>query len=489
MDSKRVNFKQINFGFASAEVESSESPDLLREAFFDPCRVVPSLLEERYFLVLGNKGTGKSAVGFHLSLIAEEDPELFVNVQFLGDLSYGALGGLVRDDIELELRYPKAWTWLLLLLAIDSLSKDQGVVWEDPVMIQRTIDTLGKEGLLPVDNFSDVVGASSNRSFEFSAWGFALSATEGRTAGKVSLGTLSQVLKTIVSKAATDSTHLLVIDGLDDVLLSSNVQLHALSGLILEASRLNQFFREHGLKLKIVVLCRTDIFERLPGPNQNKIRQDLAVELRWYEETGDESMSNLVKLINRRAELVDSSIGDVIRTFFPTVMKDRPTLSYLLRNTRHTPRDFIQLLTYIQEATQTGSPTYKSINLGSRAYADRYFLPELRNEMEGTMPQEEIDRYFSLLRQFHRQSFMYEEFRAFVAQQPDNADTGNLVVFLKSLFNCSGVGNVAVPQGGNAIYSFKYRSPAASFNQSDAILCHFGLSRALQLQFVRREGW
>jgi len=484
----RVGFKDIPFGFASAEVESAESPSLLLEGFLDPGGVVPALLEGRKFLVLGPKGAGKSALGIHLAMLSETRHDVFVSLQFLGDLSYGTLGELIRDDIELELRYPKAWTWLLLLSALDTLALDEGLLWEDPSTALAAVKILRREGLLPVDNLSRLVGMSSNRRIELSGWGVTLASSSNQPRGRLSLGVLSEHLKQVVASARTDSTHIIVIDGLDDILLSDNVQLHALSGLILEASRLNQYFRMNATNVKIVVLCRTDIFERLPGPNQNKIRQDLAIEINWFDESGDPASSNLVQLVNLRANHYSSTIEDVFTQCFPEKIRGAPALPRLLRLTRHTPRDFIQLLRHIQERTIGLCPRDKAIRAGVRAYAEKYFLPELRNELQGALVLDEIDEVFRMLRQFHLRRFWQHEFEDFLQSRGRDQLAARLDTILSALFNSCAIGNSSRSEldEPTVITSFKHRSAAASYNSHEQVVCHVALSIALQLVHKRQ---
>jgi hypothetical protein len=61
--SGRGTFKDIQFGFSSAEAERAEDPGLLLEGYlqlnnsFESARIGPK------FLFLGYKGSGKSAIG------------------------------------------------------------------------------------------------------------------------------------------------------------------------------------------------------------------------------------------------------------------------------------------------------------------------------------------------------------------------------------------------------------------------------------------
>ena len=137
------SFKDIQFGFASAEVESSEAPQLLTEAFLDSHDVVREAISGRKFLFLGFKGSGKSAIGLHLSLIAKRRPNLFVTHLSLGDLSFQMLAGLANDEAESELRYLRAWSWLLLLSLLGSVNQDEGVVPQIPLLLEKQLTCSG----------------------------------------------------------------------------------------------------------------------------------------------------------------------------------------------------------------------------------------------------------------------------------------------------------------------------------------------------------
>lgn len=96
-------------------------------------------------------------------------------------------------------------------------------------------------------------------------------------------------LKAVATTFRSESRHLLVIDGLDDVLTAATVQYDSLAALVLEVSRLNSLFRRSATNAKVLLLCRTDLYERLPGPNKNKIRQDSGVSLDWYHDPDNQA--------------------------------------------------------------------------------------------------------------------------------------------------------------------------------------------------------
>jgi len=71
--------------------------------------------------------------------------------------------------------------------------------------------------------------------------------------------------------------------------MNKEVQYKSLSALVYETDRLKITFMNNGVGAKIIILCRTDLFERLPGPNKNKIRQDSSYEIDWYRRPSSSS--------------------------------------------------------------------------------------------------------------------------------------------------------------------------------------------------------
>jgi hypothetical protein len=71
-------FGAIQFGFSSAEAESSEDPGLLLEGYHEIHNAFEAALNSSKFLFLGYKGSGKSAIGERLQLMSKSDPQMFV---------------------------------------------------------------------------------------------------------------------------------------------------------------------------------------------------------------------------------------------------------------------------------------------------------------------------------------------------------------------------------------------------------------------------
>lgn len=375
------DFASIEFGRASAEMESVDTPDLLLRGYLDHEGLTNEAIKGSRFLFLGYKGSGKTALGEHLRLLSNQRHNLFVRPVFLSDFPYKSFRKIVSGESEPESRYPSAWSWLLLVFLLDSFSKDQGAKSAATYDFLRAVESLRKIGILPATTIQEIVLASSKKSFKLrlpAEFGAEVQNTPEPT-DDLRLIYVTDHLRQLALSFETRNHHILVIDGLDDILTGRELQFQSLSALITESQRLNIALKQSGVRAKIIVLCRTDVYEKLPGPNKNKIRQDGGVDFDWYHDPRRPRDSKLVTLANLRARLTITGLGDIFETFFPTHIDKIGILYYLLTNTRHTPRDFLQLLVHLQKFWRRGQLTRDQILSGIRDYSIYYFMPEIKD--------------------------------------------------------------------------------------------------------------
>jgi len=286
-------------------------------------------------------------------------------------------------------------------------------------------------------------------------------------------------LKKAASRFRSKSKHLLIIDGLDDILTTRHAQYQALAALILEADRLNLLLRKNAVPAKIIVLCRTDLFERLPGANKNKVRQDSAVQLDWYHDPRQPQDSFLVKLANLRASLSGPRNRDIFDEYFPNEVEHQRAIGFLLDLTRHTPRDFVQILTHVQQFSRSGALTRDQILSGIRSYSLNYFVPEIKDELVGYVAPEDMEATLSVIGALRKRDFNYSELEE--KARSHTKHKLDLPSILAVLFECSAVGNVQNRPGGTTYYTFKYRNRNSTLNLSDRLILHKGMWKAMNL--------
>ena len=127
---------------------------------------------------------------------------------------------------------------------------------------------------------------------------------------------------------------------------------------------------------------------------------------------------------------------------------------YLLDFTRHTPRDFIQVLTHIQPfAPKTDHPTLIRRTLsqdqvlsGMRSYSIDYFLPEIKDELVGYFPAEDVESVMNLIGSLRSREFTFVELTAKAVGQKRFSNL-DLSAIIGALFECSAIGNVHSRKG------------------------------------------
>lgn len=483
----KTSLKGIVFGKASAEREGAEHPELLINGYLDPFELINQARDGTRFLFLGYKGSGKSAIGEHLRLKAETDSHLFVKHLSLADFPFAPFGKLVDADTEPESRYPTAWTWVLLLQLIDSFSKDQGSNVQSDDDLFYGVEALREAGLLPSPDFKHVINTSAKSSvaLKLASIGVGFERAENSAVGDIPF--FSERLRKLVQRFQSDSLHLLIVDGLDDILTQKGPQYESLAALIYEADRLNILFTRNQIRAKVIVLCRTDLFERLPNANKNKVRQDSSIHLDWYHDPRNPEDSKLIELVNLRAELSLRCPVDIFKYFLPEKTyrhqndnEGQDTRRMLLDLTRHTPRDVISLMNHIQKFYTRGRLSHDQLLSGARSYSIDYFVPEIKDELSGYLSPENIDRTMTVLGALRKREFAFAELIE-QAKKTNGCDGLDLEAAARLLFDCSAIGNVDPWPGGTQYFTFKYRNRNSVLNLERRLVLHRGMWKALNL--------
>lgn len=475
-----MKFSEIEFGMAAAEKERSNKPHLLIDGFLDAYGYVNKVLNGDKFLILGPKGSGKSAIGSKLELESQNENGLYVQTYYLADFPYNKFSGILPGSEAPETKIPSHWEFVLLISFMDSFSKDDTCKSTGRVDMNKLIKALQELGMSPGKSLTDIVKNTTKKEFRASLPKvLEISHSSEKETKKLDITLLFSSLKDVCYSLKTESNHIIVIDGLDDVLTRREKQYTSLSALILAVDRINTNFLKNNINAKIIILCRTDLFEKLPGPNKNKIRQDSAVILDWYQDARNISSTNLVKLINLRAKLSLGRDVNIFEDILPLeISPGLPTAKALLDHTRHTPRDIIQLLNKIQEHTKGTAPTPNEIKNGIRTYSFDYLVPEIKDELTGYLESDEVEQVVKLLGSMNKSEFNLDELQSMI-KNDERFSLLDSMKLLNALFDCNAIGNVKGYT--KKYYSWKYRNRYDSFNPNEDIVVHRGLRKGLNL--------
>lgn len=475
-----IDFTKINFGRADAHTEGEEFPNLLTNGFVDIAQVIDKAVNTSTFLFLGYKGSGKSSLSEHLRLTQRN---AVVDQQRLNDFPFKLFDKLAKGEDRM-LRYKQIWRLLLLLEIFKNLMNDETAVSTTPDEVHKTKDALTKAGVFPIAKISDMVKTSANTKIRASVKFLQLSYSESQEELEVDVDMLIDNIKNLICSFKEEKPHIIVIDDLDDILEPQGKQFKNIAALINEVKDLNIFFSQNKIPVKILVLCRTDMFERLPDPNMNKIKQDKSFTFSWYREGIDtQEDSDLIRLINIRARLTYPEIEDVFKQYFPSEYENKPIYSALLDYTRHIPRDFVQLINCIQKYSGPNGVEVPAIMKGVKDYSNEYFKNEISNELVGYLPSLYIPEVFSVLSSMRNTEFSYTKFLSKCKKNYRLKAYGDVDEILRVLYDCSAIGQVYPYDMSRNRVTFKYRNQTSSFNPEDKIRLHKGLWKALNVNF------
>lgn len=473
-----MEYKNIKFGELSAEEEADKHPDLVSEGFFDFKNSYQKITEGPEFLILGNKGSGKSIIGEHLKTKNGQQPDgsyLFITKHGMKEFPFKSFAKIIPGSEGFETKLPTAWQWSLLVQVILSFKNDLGKSSELDREFNQAISNLTSIGILPSTTISELAKISGANEFKIKIMSFELSGD--LTPSKATDLMFAQIvshLKGIARHLQSPNKHFIIIDGLDDQLSSNNHQFQAIAALIDVADELNKEFREKTVPMKIIILCRKDIHKKLPGSNKNKTT-GYTVNLNWYEDQVDSKKKNIVRLAQLRAEK-SGLTGDLFDKHFKAKYSgDKSAIEYLLDNTRYTPRDFLRLLCSIQEfKKEFGAITEDDINKAVKKYSNEYFWPEIEDELDGYSDRDNISEFKSALIHFRKREFKTAEFEIFCTR--NNYKIKDTEKLFEVMYDCGAISN---KMEGETYFS--KMKDGNNFNNRLNVFIHRGALKALGL--------
>lgn len=474
------DFNKIQFGFMDAAKEGQEMPDLLIKGYVDNDKVVEKALDKTTFLFLGYKGSGKSSLSEHLRLMSDES--IIVSPEGLRDFPYKTFNRIVSGDAEKEIKARNSWRWLLSVKVLSKLLDDPDAHAVDDSEVRRFVEVFSQAGLFPVTDMSALVKKTSCRTFKMAVKAFSVRLSQNIENAEVSIDLSTELVMKLLKSYKESHRHIIVIDELDDNITNREDRFITIAALINEVKSLNNFLLRENIPVKILILCRTDIFDRLPDANKNKIRRDFSFSLLWYKEgINTPSDSPLIQLINKRAQLVYPDLRDVLSSFFPTRYANNSIYNALLDYTRHTPRDFIQLMNCIQNQCKGNKVTRDDIEKGIKEYSLEYFVTEIEDEMAGYIDYDKTKLVLGVFAIMRKREFSFQEFHRNYSNVAELKET-DVHEVMRLLYDCSAIGHT-YSNGRDTMHTFKYRNRNSAFSERDTIQLHKGLWKALNVNY------
>ncbi|QSR30909.1 hypothetical protein CFI00_10460 [Nocardioides sp. S5] len=469
-------FQELNFGDIDAAREAIEDPQLLLEGYFDYRQAAYGIETQHLWLLLGPKGSGKTAVLEHIRLKWALMPDRFFTLWDLSGFPVNDVTAIATGQSKGASRNQSAWEFLLLLRLLSSLSDDDSV-WSTDGSLHRFVAGLRTLGFLT----SDWVSAVTRWGADAITVDASLLGEDGR------MGSLSDeramnpleltaYMKDVVATTRGSGQHKIALDGLDSFFFESSDEWASLAGLIQAMNTLNKWFKQHDLSYSFVAAVRSDVFDVLPGPDLNKIKQN-AVHLDWN--AGGIGRSNgLWNLLTMKAAVGRPRVTDVVSQYLGRetrvwVYPDIPTL--ILDHTRLLPRDVVAAMKLFQlEYGGSSIVPEENAKRAIKRYCEEYFVGEIFDNLAGILEPKKarsLASFREALRTAPTRVFSFEYVKTELAGELDASEVRQL---LKQMFDVGGLG---IRNGPHT--DFVYRSVGgAGFSPRHDYLLHDALTRA-----------
>lgn len=485
-----LTFEDYEFGFADAEKEYTRVPKIFENAFYDSRNTVRKLISDHYFLLIGRKGVGKSAVRAKIQSLADKDENLFALPLQLNDFEFSTFA---KTSIDKELigtqKYKESWDFILLLMSYKIVYND--LKFTESEQLNSMIKLLNVLGFpLDIGYKKDVTRLSKLKignniasfDLEFEKEFGTKPATyleRIATLNEKMLSTLSEVFY-------SDKKVIILIDGVDDILRFKKNQLEMLSSLIRSVDNLNDKFLAAGVPIKIVLFIREDIVNNVTDPDLNKIKRDGAIVLNWNNRLDD--LKSIVNLRFEYSGIPKHETEQYWEKLFPRLIKDKQSWIYILDHTLYKPRDILQFLKCCQELYPNNFKlSFSEVRNVLKAYSREYFIEEMKNEITGFINDDYINALPSVLQKIGERSFSFNEFNRMMEEQVMKSDISQSDVkyMLLLLFEAGYIGHLFdnTRKSGSSVI-FKYRNGSSQIDYSQKFLTHKGLYNGLGVRGV-----
>ncbi len=422
-------------GVTSAEKEVVDYPIKLYDVFEDYLDVMDKFNQGK-FIVLGRKGSGKSAIGEYLYHLASQDANVFCSFIQNSDISLEHLIQVGEEKEGKSIKIEMLYKWIVLTKLLKLFLTNEKIMASSQVTQYLKQFLERNSGLVEMDkNVIYEIVREQGFSVYTEYLNRAISASGQKLMKtKEGKGEFFQIIPSLeyfvsnIAKNDNDNEYLLIFDDLDLGFDCKKEQsLTNLLELLRVVTKYNlQIFGKQQIPIRIIVLLRTDLAKQLIGADSAKIIIDNSFELTWYEDMYRDNESELFlrRFINKR--ILENFKKNEIKLWTPQdpwlsfidesqYHEPKTAFKYVIDHTFYRPRDMIMFFNDISALKLQIPISQQNIdNILMKNYVKNLFA-EIKSELSISYERETINRLFNDVlsyfcnRDRYRDPFSYDE--------------------------------------------------------------------------------
>jgi hypothetical protein len=483
-----------NFGAIDAD-----NDELLLDCFEDHEAFI-EVMNRRRFLVVGKKGSGKTAI--FKKMLTHRAHDYFCLGHTFSDYPWHHHDLQARVGIPDFDKFTHSWKYLILLsLSKIILNFDHSIPFDDDSMALTVkiesfvVDTYGTRDPDITQLFTPSKTLKLKPHFELD-WKILKAGVSPENVPMKELPVVVQELNSNLMQYTIRSlnpanNYFICFDQLDlGFDPTANDYNNRLIGLLLAARDVNLAARAAGKNLFVVVFLRDDIYDTLHFEDKNKLTENFLSLIEWDTPRTDKTLRGLMEK-RFRAVLGNTPTWDDVFDETKEMPGHQTKYQHLLDRTYLRPRDIIKFTNsvlgqYKKRKSQDPSAADKFENIDlnqARTEYSTYLMNELDDEIHKHIPH--YHEHVELLRTMGVWQFTPDEFVKLVNVEVGRSQQSEARTALEELYNFSIIGFYR-PGGrgyGGSEYVFKYKEPKTRFDATAArFRIHPGLIEVLGLK-------
>ena len=425
----------LNSLYTDAIEEYNNHPQFFNEMFYDPKNNINLLKNSTRFIVIGRKGTGKTALKQKFSSDISSETSDVIDLQInSSDFDYF----LNQIDVD-EIFLVKAWQLFILLKVFKYLNEKK--ILSDKLSLSKDI-----ENLIYLSNrniFKNIV-SKMTLDVNLKTKHIDLKTTVGPTSQSININITIEKMISLLKASKKNKKIYITIDSLDFFLSNNNPNgLTYVLSLINASRELNSMLKQASISLKTILFIREEMFSDLVFHDKNKLKKDCSIVLKWEHDNNPKNSDIFNMLYSRfRCSGYNRSVDDFIKElnhYFEPTKYD--FFSRFMEISLNRPRDILMYLKCCKEIC--GKKEQLDVNDLKRidhAFSEEYFMDEVKDELTGHFNDEFIRDLSDILYKLPEDRFSYNTWREIVLRHNESFDDSLVNDSLKRMYEFGFIG-------------------------------------------------
>jgi Cdc6-like AAA superfamily ATPase len=467
------------------EIISNWSVEAKKEnrAYFYNIQEVNVIVEGRKTIVIGRKGSGKTAIAQHLFEMDKED--VFAEKLSFKNFPFNILYSLENQkEYTSPNQYISIWKYLIYSHICKKMITNKNINSN----VRNKLTKL--YGDSSIKSLNRLIEKWTSKSFGAEILGVGFNYEREKQGPELTWIDAIDILEQVILDYCDTAKYLIIFDELDEDYkdfqseAESTNYMCMLTSLFKAVQDIRNIFSAKEKQIIPVVFLRSDIYTRLKDSDKNKWSESI-IYLEW---DSNQIQRMLAHRLCVAFGIPDTDFNTIWYKLFDRRMvkmgnrqtREMDIFTYIERSTEMRPRDFIK---YVKECV-TIAKERSEIPISPPTVKDaddnfsEYLKGETIDEIFAVIP--EVNEILGLLSTIRKQSFKFDTFEIEYNKLVERGmiPKRDVKKILLILFDAGVIGNQPSMRG-KAIFRFSTKSPRFNFNET--MMVHRGLYKALQI--------